>query len=171
MKLLSAYTGERIWFYQPSVWKRLHQLRTNDELIGTLQQKGFFGMRWEVSIQNKNWEIYKETFWRTTLQIRESGYELPFASYLRDRFRITGRLKLPKGENLKIVPHLFKGFCEIKNEQDVCIAVIKPKIAMRDKAEVIFEKQSELMDKYPWVLMLAYLIIIEQRHRAAHSAV
>jgi hypothetical protein len=170
MKAFLEYFGQRIWFTQPSVFKRFHELRAGEELIGTIQQRGFFGMRWEIAIQNKNWEIYKPSFWRTVLEIREAGYEMPFANFRRDRFKSKGTLMLPKGECLKIAPHLFKGYCEITNEQDESIVRIKLKAAFGDKADVLLEKKSEMVDKYPWILMLAYIIAIEQKHQAAHSA-
>ena len=169
--MISEYIGQRIWFKQPSVFKRFHELKAGEELIGTLQQKGFFGMRWEVSIQNKNWEISKPSCWRSALDIRETGYELQIANFIRDRFRSKGMVSLPKGEKLKIEPHFFKGFCEIKNMQEECIARIKPKTSLKDKAEVMIEKKSELIDQYPWTIILAYIITIEQRHQAAHSSV
>jgi len=115
MKLLSEYLGENILIAQTSVFKRNYEIRANEELIGTIQQKGFFGMTWDVDIQNKKWEIYKPSCWRSALDIREAGYEMPIANFTTDRFKSRGTLSLPKGENLKIVPHLFKGFCEIKN--------------------------------------------------------
>ena len=170
MKAISEYFGLRIWFKQPSVFKRFHELRTGEELIGTLHQKGFFGMSWEVSILNKNWEIYKPSFWRTVLEIREAGYEMPLANFQRDGFRSKGTLTLPKGESFTIAPHLFKGFCEITNEHGEIIVRIKLKTALGDKAEVLLEKRSETIDKYPWILMLAYIIAIEQKHQAAHAA-
>jgi hypothetical protein len=77
---------------------------------------------------------------------------------------------LPKGKTLKIEPHFFKGFCEIKNVHEECIARIKPKTALKDKAEVLIEKKSELLDQYPWIIILAYIIVIEQRQQASHSA-
>lgn len=170
MKLISEYTGGKILFNQPSVLKRIHELRANDELIGTLQQKGFFGITWEVSLLNKKLEIYKPSFWRTALEVREAGYEMPFASFLRKGFKSAGTVLLPKGERVEIVPHLFKGFTDIKNEQDESIVHIIPKISMHDKAEVIIQRRTELIDKYPWIIILAYIITIEQRHQAARAA-
>jgi len=170
MKTISEYIGEKLLFIQPSAFKGLHELRVNDELLSTMQPRGFFGRRWEVSIQNKNWEIYKPSFWRRVFDIREAGYELPIANFVRDRFRSKGVVSLPKGEKLKIEPHLFKGFCEIKNINEECIARIIPKKSLKDKAEVIIEKKSELIDRYPWIIILAYIIVIEQRRQASHSA-
>lgn len=170
MKPLSDYKGEKLLFIQPNAFKGLHELRVNDDLLATMQPRGFFGMRWEVSIQNKNWEIYKPSIWKRAFDIREAGYELQIANFVRDRFRSRGEVSLPKGDKLKIEPHLFKGFCEIKNVQEECIARIIPKKSLKDKAEVIIEKKSGLMDRYPWIIILAYIIVIEQRHQAAHSA-
>jgi hypothetical protein len=169
MKIISEYIGQKIWFYQPSVWKRLHELRAGETVIGTMQQKGFFGMTWVVEIQNKKWEIYKPSCWKSLIQIREDGYELPFADFIKERFRSKGVINFPMGEKIKIAPHLFKSFCEIKNENDDVFIRIKLKSAMRDKAEVVIEKKSELIDKNPWVVMLAYMVALEQKHQAAHS--
>jgi hypothetical protein len=135
-----------------------------------MQQKGFFGRNWIVSIQNKNWEIYRPSFWRTVTHVREVGYEMPIADFIRDGFRSRGTLKLPKGKRLGIVPHLFKGFCGITDEGGEQIVKIKLKRAIGDKAEVMLEKKSELIDEHPWIIMMAYIVALEQKHQAAHSA-
>ena len=93
---------------------------------------------------------------------------MPFATFKRDGLRSRGTLSLPMGENLKIVPHLFKKFCEITNEQDEAFVRIKMKIAIGDKAEVTIEKKSEVIDKYPWIVMLMYIVAIEQSRQARH---
>ena len=95
MKAFSEYFGEEIKFVQPSFFKRIHELRAGDELIDSMQQKGLFGMTWYVSILGKNWEIYKPSFWKTALEIREAGYEMPFATFKRDGLRSRGTLSLP----------------------------------------------------------------------------
>lgn len=170
MKPLSDYIGEKLLFVQPSIFKGLHELRSNDELIATIQTRGFFGVRWEASIQNKNWEIYKPSIWKSVFEIREAGYELPTASFIRERFKSKGAVSLPKGEILKVESHLFKEFTEIKNVQEECLVHIKSKTSWKERAEVTIEKKPELIDKYPWAILLAYIITLEQRHRAAHSA-
>ncbi len=170
MKQLSDYVGEKLLFVQPSVFKGLHELRSNDGLIATIQARGFFGMRWEVSIQNKKWEIYNPSCWKSRYDIREAGYEIPFANFLKERFRSRGEVTLPKGEKMKIEPHLFKKFTEIKDSKEECLVRIKSKTSWKERGEVAIEKRSELIDKYPWVILLAYIIIISQRHRASHLA-
>ncbi len=171
MKPLSDYSNEILSFNQPSMFKRIHELRANGELIGTLQNKGFFGMHWDVSIQNQNWEIYRPCLWKSAIDIRPAGYEMSVANYTRKGFKSRGTVILPKGEKLKINPRLFKGFTEITTEQDECLVRIKTKMALRDKAEVTIGKKSELINKYPWVIILAYIITLEQRHHAAHASV
>lgn len=170
MKTMSEYIGQRILFIQPSVWKRFHEMRAGEELLATMQQRGFFGTRWEVSIMNKNWEIYKQSCWRTALYIREAGYEMPIAEFIRDGFRSKGTLKLPKGERLKIAPHLFKRYCEVTDENNQQFVTIKLLRAFGEKAEVIQQKKLELIDEYPWIIMLAYIVSLEQKQQASRSA-
>lgn len=167
MKTFSEYIGEEIKFIQPSMFKRFHELRAGEELIGTMQQKGFFGMLWQVSILGENWEIYKPSIWRTALEIRKAGYEMPTATFNRDGLRSRGTVSLPMGAKLKIVPHLFKKYCEITNDTDDALVRIRMKIAIGDKAEVAVEKKSEVVDKYPWVIMLAYIVALKQSRRVS----
>lgn len=168
MKAFSEFSSEEIKFVQPSFFKRFHELRAGEELIGSLHQKGFFGMMWRVSILGKDWEIYKPSFLRSALEIREAGYEMPIATFIRDGLKSKGTISLPMGTSLKIVPHLFKKFCEITNYSAEVLVRIKMKIAIGDKAEVLIEKKSELVDKYPWVIMLAYIVALAQSRRASH---
>ena len=109
MKTISEYIGQRMWFIQPSVWKRFHELRTGEELLGTIQQKGFFGMTWIVEIQNKSWEIYRPSCWRSLIQIRESGYEMPFAEFIKaltDPFIVIGRKIIPDISGFDFSPYI-----------------------------------------------------------------
>lgn len=170
MKLISEYAGQKIWFFQPSVWKRYHELKVNEEVIASMQEKGFFGMKWDVSINGKNWEIYRKSCWRSAMSVREAGYEMPLAELTKEGFRNKWLLNLPQGERLRILPHLFKNFCEIKNEMEEQLIKIKPKAAFKDRAEVTVEKKSDVIDKYPWTVVLAYIIIVQLKHQAAHSA-
>lgn len=171
MKTISAYCGENLFFNQLSLLKNIHELRANDNLIGTLKLKGFLKLNCEVSIQNQNWEIYRPSVWKSAIEIRPAGYELPVAYYIRKAFKSRGTVSLPKGEKLRILPHMFKGFTEITTERGERLVHIKSKTSLRDKAVVTIEKKSELIDKYPWVLILAYIITIEQRHQAVHASV
>ena len=171
MKEFSEYFGNTIKISQPSIFKRFHEIRAGEDFLGSLQQKGFFGMLWEVKLFNKAWDIYRPSCWKCKLEIREAGYEMPFADFQRSGFKSKGVLNLPKGEKLTIEPHLFKGFCEIKNLQEESLIKIKLKTGFGDKGEITFIKKADLIDKYPWVVILGYIIALEQRHRAANSAV
>ncbi len=168
-KTISEREGEKIFFIQPSFFKRYYELKSNEELLATLQQKGFFGMTWNVSIGNKNWEIYKPSIWRTGYAVRPAGYDMPIAEFKRDGLRDRGTVQLQRGERIKIIPHLFKGFTEITSEGEEQFVRIKSKTSLRDKAEVFITKKSEIIDNNPWLVVLAYIISIEQRHRASHS--
>jgi hypothetical protein len=46
---------------------------------------------------------------------------------------------------------------------------IKSSASLKEKAEVHIEKRSEAVDKYPWIIILAYIIAVEQKHQAAHA--
>ncbi|MCL4549499.1 MAG: hypothetical protein M1495_13120 [Bacteroidetes bacterium] len=125
-------------------------------------------MTWQVSILGTKWEICKTSFWRSSLEIRKAGYEMPTATFKRDGLRSRGAVSLPMGVSLKIIPHLFKKYCEITDDRDENLVQVKMKLAIGNKAEVSIEKKSEVIDKYPWTVMLAYIVALEQSRQARH---
>jgi hypothetical protein len=48
--------------------------------------------------------------------------------------------------------------------------MIKSKRTYKDKADVLIEKKSDIIDKYPWIVVLAHIVMIQIKRRASHSA-
>ena len=102
MKNLSELAGETLLIHQPSVWKSYYELKHNDELLGTISSKGIFGINKIFKKGNEEWEIYRTSFWKSEIGIRQAGYELPYATYKRDGFKSHGTVKCYKGEQMII---------------------------------------------------------------------
>ncbi|HKJ80948.1 MAG TPA: hypothetical protein VJ954_02905 [Ignavibacteriaceae bacterium] len=168
MKKLSELAGETLLIHQPSVWKSYYELKHDDELLGTINSKGFFGINKIFKMGKDEWEIYRTGFWRSEIGIRQAGYELPYATYKRDGFKLQGTVKCYRGEQMIIDSKILNGEFSVKTLSGEFLAILKNKASLKEKTEIQIEQKSELLDKYPWVIILAWYLSL-QRKKAAHA--
>jgi hypothetical protein len=168
MKSLSDLAGESLIIHQPSVWKSYYELKYGEEVLGTIQAKGFFGRNIIFKMGNNQWEIYQPSLWKSEIAIRQSGYELPYATYRREGFKSRGIVRMYKGEQMRVEYKLFTSGYNIQTMSGEKLVTFKDRVSFREKTILYIEKKSELLDKYPWVIVLAWHIML-QRKRAAHA--
>lgn len=168
MKNLSELAGEILVIHQPSVWKSFYELKHGEEVLGTILSKGFFGRTVIFKIDKDEWEIYSPSFWKSEIAIRQTGYELPYAKFKREGFKSGGIVKMYKGEQLKLEYKLFKGGYNIQTLSGEHLVTFKEKVSFKERTQLQIERKSELLDKYPWVIALAWQIMM-QRKRAARA--
>lgn len=167
MKNLSELIGKRLIVVQPSVWKKNYELRNEDEVIGKFSFPKAFSAKLSVEIESGKWEIYQPSFWNSLIAIKEAGKDLPFAKYKRYGFKSYGFLELPKGNRLKISFKVFRAGCEIQTLSGESLVAFKEMAGIKYKAGIFIKKRSELLDKYPWIIMLAWFLAYKRRHSAA----
>jgi len=169
MKNISGLIGETLTIYQPSIWKNFYELKHGDNILGTINQPKIFSRRILFKFDNHEWEIYFPKFWKSEIAIRESGFQLPYATYKRDNFKMNGTLFLPRGERLKFVFKMFKGGYRIENNSGISLVSFKDKFALKSTTEIKIEQPSELLDKYPWAIVLIWYIAYKRKQAAAHG--
>lgn len=169
MKNLSELTGETLLIYQPSIWKSIYELKLNDKILGTIRSPKFFRQDITFKMDNLEWVIYFPKFWKSEMAIRESGFQLPYATYKKDPFKLSGTVYLPRGARLKFVYKLFRGGYQIQDESENILVSFKDKVSFKVKTEVTIIKESELIDKYPWAIVLIWYISYKRKQHAAHG--
>jgi hypothetical protein len=167
MKTLSDYFGKTLLLVQPSIMKRVFELRDGNEIIGTLTYPKFFSVQADVKIFDTKWEFYEPRWWRNIIEIREAGKELPIASYKPPSFKRTGKLELPQGESISLSSTFFRTTLEISDKYNSRLIMFKSKFAFKSKVEVLIEKRSDVLDKHPWVVWLIYYVLLNQRRRSS----
>lgn len=168
MKSLSDLVGETLVIHQPSVWKSYYELKHGEEVLGTISSKGFLGISVLFKMGKDEWEIYRPSFWKSEVAIRQAGYELPYATYHKEKFKFRGNVKLYKGDQMIIDYKILRGGYSVQTLSGEFLAVFKEKVAIKEKTEIHIEQKSDILDKYPWVIILAWYLSL-QRRRAAHA--
>lgn len=167
MKQLSQYIGEELYLVQPSIWKRVYELRSPESVLLTMKYPKLFSTLAVVSDGNETWEIYKPSIWRSNLEIRKQGNQLPFAKFVSEKWGGGGTFELPHGERLRYIFKIWKGHNELQAHYGIRLVSFKRKFALKPQYHLSIEQASELLDKYPWVIMAVYYLILERRQHSA----
>lgn len=168
MKTISDYYGKTLHFVQPSIWKRAFELKDGEQVMGTLSYPKFFSARAEVKIFDLKFEFYEPKWWKRLIEIREMGKELPVASYKPPTFKQKGKLELPHGESIFLCNNFFRTAFEIQDRYEKRLVLFNNKLSMKTNTEIQIEKRSEIMDKYPWILLfIVYVELNKKRQRSS----
>ncbi len=79
-------------------------------------------------------------------------------------------MELPKGQKLRIAFKFLRNLFEIYNSADELLVNFKGKVKFNETIEVTIEKKSELIDNYPWVIILACYLSLERKRAAGAAA-
>lgn len=168
MRKFSDYIGNDLLICQKSIWKREFELRSGDEVIALMIYPRFFSHLAELTIQNETYEFYRPKLFTRNVDVRKKDYQNPFAYFKSNFFRSKGELELPKGTKLIMKFGLFRKQAEIYlGENDLLISILS-KFSFKERSKAVFEKRSEVIDEYPWVIMLCfYLTQLRKRNSGA----
>jgi hypothetical protein len=166
MKTASEHNDGKTYIVQPSVFKPVYELRTNGNLVVTMKFPRPFRSLAEVEGYEQRWEFYKPSFWKSTVEVRQKGFELPVAKYIRGRWGRGGTIELPRGDRVKHTFKILKNLNEITSESGTQLITFRRKNVFRNTVIVQFNEQSEIVNKYPWIVMLVWYVIL---HQGNHS--
>ena len=83
-------------------------------------------------------------------------------------FKKKGKLELPHGESVFLCTNFFKTTYEIQDRYENRLVLFKNKMSMKTNTEIQIEKRSEIMDKYPWILLfIVYVELNKKRQRSS----
>lgn len=167
MKSLSSYIGEELILIQPSFFKREFEFRSSTELLAKMFYPSFFSLTAVVEGFNSKYEIFRPNFWKTEIGIRKFGDELSFATLTTNFFRTKGKVVLQNGKFVNLKFGAFKRICSIFSETDELLVEIKTKFSFKDKNIVTIQKPSSLMDENPWIIMMIWYFLIENKKSGA----
>ena len=170
MKKLSDYIGSELKIFQNSILKRDFELKSSDDLIARLYYPKIISDLAELTVSEETYEFYRPNFFSRDVNIRKKGYQNPFAHFKNNFLGSSGKLELPRGARLKMKFGFFRKQAEIYLGDSELLASVLNKFSVRERCEVVIEKRSEIIDEYPWLIMLGfYLAQLMKRNSAAGS--
>lgn len=169
VKALSQYLDRPLRLVQPSVWKRVFELRAGETVLMTMRFEKWYSTHPFIEGFGGTWLLSKPSFWRPTLDVTAKGSQLPFARFVTGKWGRGGTFELPNGERILYTadPWKMNGAHELFTPNTVRLASIRRESVWKSVLTVTIDRSSELLDRHPWVLMVVHHIVQERRSRAA----
>jgi hypothetical protein len=169
MKTLSSYIGEDLILIQPSFFKREYEFRSSNEILAKMYFPKFFSLTAVVEGFEEKYEIIRPSFWKTDIAIRKFGYDLTFASLTTNFFKTKGSIDLQNGKKLNLKFGAFKKSCQVFSDTEDLLLLFQNKLSFKEKNTVTIQKSSSIVDENPWVVMMIWYLILENRKNAGGS--
>ncbi len=152
------------------MWKRIYQLRADDTVLLTMTHPKFFSSLVVVEGFGETWEFRKPQWWRSNLEIKRKNDQLPFAKFIVGKWGKGGMVELPNGERIEYVYEIWKNKNDLFAQQKVKLVSVQREALFKSSLNITIEKESELIDKNPWVIMVVYDQILSRRQAAQGAA-
>lgn len=154
---------------RPSIIRDKYELRLNDAQAAELQYPKWYSERAVASLPNgKKWEFIPRGIFKSRYDIREHGYENPFASIESHFFSQKAAIKLPKGKEVEVKSKFFKAEMDYFDANGKMLFTVKRKFSIREKTIVSVWEESPLFEEYPWLIILGcYMSVQDSKHSAA----
>lgn len=170
MNPLTNYIGQTLTFNQPKITKREFELTSPNEILAKLIFPKIFSNSAVVEGFEGKWEIKQPSIWRSEFGVYKYGYQNPFAKYVSNFWKTKGTIELPKGARLHCKSGKLKRPFEVYSTSDDLLMVYVNKFSLKGRTTVMIEQRSELIDKYPWIIMLGWYIVLQNRRGRARAA-
>lgn len=168
--ILSNIAGETLTFNQPDLMKRKFELTSSNGVLATMIFPKLFSNRVIVEGFDGKWEIKQPSIWRREYGIYKMGYQMPFAKYISNFWRTKGTIELPKGIRLSCKAGQIKKPLEICTAKGELLVYYSNKFALKSRTTVTIENRSELLEQYPWIIMLGWYVVLQNRRGRARAA-
>jgi hypothetical protein len=167
MYLLTKYIGQTLMFYQPSIIKREFELRSSEEVLAKMVFPKLFSTSVIIEGFDGKWEIKQPSIWRAEFGIYKYGYQMPFAKYISNFWKTKGTIELPKGGRLNCKSGKIRKPLGVFSSSGELILLYENKLSIKGRTAVRIEKRVELLDQYPWIVMLGwYVVLLNKRGRS-----
>ncbi|MDP2366389.1 MAG: hypothetical protein Q8M94_21760 [Ignavibacteria bacterium] len=169
MKKNSEYIGEDLILIQPSFFKREYEFRSSNQLLAKMYFPKFFSLTAVVEGFDDKYEIIRPSFWKADIAIKKFGYDLTFAALTTNFFRTKGSIDLQNGKKIHLKFGAFKKSCQVFSEMDELLLIFQNKLSLKEKNVVTIQKSSALIDENPWVVMMIWYLILQNRKNGVAS--
>lgn len=167
MKTFTDYINSQLEITHRSFFKSEYDLKADEELLLSFKCTSIWGTLYEIEGLGKCWELYKPSVWKNRTDLREKGFELPIAYIESSCWKNKTVIHLPRGEQVNLKFNVWKSTYELHSEKEEKIAMFKNKSFFSSTIQVSLFGKIELIEKYPFVLFMAFYVALQNRSHAA----
>ncbi|MEX2115618.1 MAG: hypothetical protein WEB37_01925 [Bacteroidota bacterium] len=164
MKSLFSFAGRTIQCVQPSVWKLEYEVRSGDEVVGTIRFLQILSRRAEAESADGRWIIEDKGFFRQKLSVSRADDQKPVADYV---FRAFGQntIRLSETRILRFKRDFWKREYSLTTDMNMPLLKLKEYVRFKGEFEIILDRRAETTEEFPWLFFLVVYIAISNRRR------
>lgn len=163
MMKLSDYIGKDFIVRQKSFLKRDYEFLSDSELLGKMVFPKLLGEKAECTIGTEKFIFKRAHIFSDVIEIIKEGFSLPIAKLESNFFGTKGNLQLSRGRSVIIKPNFLRTRTDIFTKEDEMIMKLLCRYTPKFKATVLIEKRSEIIDEFPWIVLLSIYYVLTLR--------
>lgn len=173
MSLFDHIPASTFTWHHRSIWTRNYDLRDGENIVASFRMPHYFKVDAIGEGFGGSWEFIPKGIFGKTIEVREKGFELPFARWEKKAFKSDSEIFLPKGERLIVEFSMWKGSTRVLTQDRREIFVRTSKLSFHTLSTVVPGIAWKELERFPWVLVLIEHDAAVRRHQsaAAHSFV
>lgn len=173
MRRITELTGLELKWEQPNSFKMEYSLFAGDETAATLNFRSSFGSFATAESADGCWTFKRVGFFQTRVNIRVCNSETDIASFRNNTWKHGGTLELPDGREYRASTNFWMTEFDFTTPaEEVLFSYRRIGGFIHRSAYVEIAPGALIVPELPWMVMLAwYLVIMMQQDAAAAAAV
>lgn len=170
MKNILGYAGRTLTWVEPGLFKMNYELRSGDDLVGTLQMKGAFSPLATGTCGEGTWTFERRGVFRHRVEVRPSGDSDTMFEFRRTSWKGGGAIVLKDGKTMCLARHIWSSRFEWTTETGEPFVEHTMRGFFRRECDVEIRHKASYIPETPWLVLLAWYIAVMGRRDAARHA-
>ncbi|HSB09859.1 MAG TPA: hypothetical protein VLM38_10275 [Blastocatellia bacterium] len=172
MKNVSRLIGSNLKWVQPSAFNMHYELRTNNELAGTLSFRSAFGSFATGESADGCWTFKRVGFFQTRVTIRLCGSDHDLATFRNNTWSGGGTLEFPDGRKLLADTNFWQTSLQFSTESGEPLVRFNTGGMIHLSATIDIWPVAAALAELPLIVMLGwYLVVMMHSDMAASAAI
>jgi hypothetical protein len=172
MKTIAEFAGKPLQWLQPRALKMEYELRSGEEIVGTLRFRSSLGTFATGQSGEGGWTFKRVGFWQTRATVRANGADTDLAVFKHNTWSGGGTLELASGRKYRVTSNAWQTRLEFLDEANAKMFALQIGGLVRLSATITVPPAATLMPELPWMLMFGcYLTVMMQADTAGLAVV
>ncbi len=164
MKPIRSLTGTTLQCVQPSMWKLKYEIRSGEEVVGTVHFPKALSRKAEAESADGRWIIEDKGIFRQKLFVSQASDQKPVAEYVFQAFGVN-KIRLSEVRVLRFKRNFWKREYTLTTDMNMPLLKVKEGVGLKGEFDVILDRRAESTVELPWLFFLVMYIAISNRKR------
>lgn len=167
MQKIATVIDRELKWEQPSAFKQLYELRSNDGLVATLTFPNSFRCNATGESGDGSWDFHREGPFHSRILIRPTGSTDPIAIFQKSWWKSWGTLEFPDGRAYRSASNLWASRYSFLDKSGEPIVELKNCGVLHRAATLTIARRALDIKELPMMVILAWYLDVMMQNDAA----